>query len=100
MPVTVRVDLWSLDVRQRAPGMHYRKHQARMAARVVFQQTVEEKRAAQPACCAGTPPRPRARVAYCEPQGVKLVSLLGLQLLAATGKLETSVSNVQRAFVA
>jgi hypothetical protein len=61
--------------------MRYRKRQYAWRARR-FQQAVEEKRAAQPAFCAGT--LPRARVAYCEPLGVNSFAV-GLQLLAATG---------------
>jgi len=83
LPVAVRVDLWSLDVRQRAQECITEKHSAPMAARVVSSKAVEDKRAAQPAILRRDASAPRAR-GLLRAAGSKLLAI-GLQLLAATG---------------
>ncbi len=82
-PVTVRVDLWCLDVRQRAQEC-VTENVSTHGARVVSSKPWKRNERLNLHSAQGRF-RARARVAYCEPLGVNSFAV-GLQLLAATGK--------------
>jgi len=82
MPAAVRVDLWSLDVRQRAQEC-VTENVSRHGARVVSTKPWRRNERLNLHAAQGDF-RARARVAYCEPLGVNSFAI-GLQLVAATG---------------
>jgi hypothetical protein len=82
LPVAVRVDLWSLDIRQRAQECvteNVSTHGARVVSNKPWQLNQRLNVHSLPGDF-----RARARVVYCEPLGVNSFAI-GLQLLAATG---------------
>ncbi|MGB2901447.1 MAG: PilZ domain-containing protein [Candidatus Acidiferrum sp.] len=83
LPVAVRVDLWSLDVRQRAQEC-VTENISTHGARVVSSKPWKRNERLNLHSVQGHF-RARARVAYCEPLGVNSFAI-GLRLLAATGK--------------
>jgi len=83
MPVAVRVDLCSLDIRQRIQEClteNVSTHGARVVASKPWKRNERLNVHSRPGDF-----RARARVVYCEPLGVNSFAI-GLQLLAATGK--------------
>ena len=82
MSVAVRVDLWSLDVRQRTQEC-VTENVSTHGARVVSSKPWKRNERLNLHSLGRF--RARARVAYCEPLGVNSFAI-GLQLLAATGK--------------
>ena len=83
LPVAVRVDLWSLDIRQRAQEC-VTENVSTHGARVVSNKPWKLNQRLNVHSLPGDF-RARARVVYCEPLGVNSFAV-GLQLLAATGK--------------
>jgi len=81
-PVAVRVDLWSLDIRQRAQEC-VTENVSTHGARVVSNKPWKLNQRLNVHSLPGDF-RARARVVYCEPLGVNSFAI-GLQLLAATG---------------
>jgi len=82
LPVAVRVDLWSLDIRQRAQEC-VTENVSTHGARVVSNKPWKLNQRLNVHSLPGDF-RARARVVYCEPLGVNSFAI-GLQLLAATG---------------
>ena len=82
MPVTVRVDLFSLDIRQRVQEC-VTENVSTHGARVVSTKPWKRNERLNVHSLPGNF-RARARVVYCEPLGANSFAV-GLQLLAATG---------------
>jgi hypothetical protein len=82
MSVTVRVDLFSLDIRQRVQEC-ITENVSTHGARVVSSKPWRRNERLNVHSLPGDF-RARARVVYCEPLGVNSFAI-GLQLLAATG---------------
>ena len=83
MPVAERVDLCSLDIRQRIQEClteNVSTHGARVVSSKPWKRNERLNVHSRPGDF-----RARARVVYCEPLGVNSFAI-GLQLLAATGK--------------
>ena len=82
-PLSVKVDLCSLDVR-RPVGEGFTENVSRHGARVVSGKSWKRNERLNLWSAPGHM-RARARVVYCEPMGPHSYAI-GLQLLAATGK--------------